>query len=157
MGNAHHLLNVLEKRRTGTGGFCSCGTRHSWCTAKTARRAAIHALKLCKTILTGLGSELRQRGEWTTGSCGTHAVFEEALATIAFPSTLVREACLIWRASEKKGGKHAFDDDIICHVPQQVLSQPRGRTSWATSRSRGYDRLYKLRRHVLNLVDRPCQ
>ena len=77
LGNSEFIMDALSKRCSGTYGCCSNGSRHAWCTGKTARRAAIYPFRLCRAILRGLQADLKARGRWRDGDCGTNVVFED--------------------------------------------------------------------------------
>ena len=71
MSNCESVLQRLERRCTGKGGWCSrlAGGQHQLCNGKRARRAAIFQRELCEAILQGLHEHMRRQRRLRDGEC----------------------------------------------------------------------------------------
>ena len=80
LSNAPRLLDHLRRRCEGRGGDCSRPKRgkHVMCEGRIARDAARYSKGLCKAIIKGMISEMRQCGISRPGEVGLNAVTDDA-------------------------------------------------------------------------------
>ena len=67
MSNSKHVLEALEKRCKGRGGWCpqeDGWARHRPCYGAVAKAAAVYPFKLCRAILEGLVKEMKEADRW---------------------------------------------------------------------------------------------
>ena len=142
LSNAPRLLDQLRRRCRGQGGECSRrqGGKHAICEGKIARDAARYSRGLCKAIIRGMVSQMRELGIWRPGEIGLNAVtddvddekqlrgpeqgfsgrFRDDISGQVLRDDLVQEA----RAKELK---HFIDKGVWIKCPKNQAKQRTGK------------------------------